>query len=186
MISGDKSGVLAIWKWGEGSGCVETWTPLDSAAFCLAASPGGAVGVGYQNGAALLLDAAKKEVLWRLAGHEDEIHAIAWHWDPATEENSLMATASKDKTIRIWAPETGRQQKCIKMPKGGGSEGQKQRLWLTLAWVGAREGPRLVSSSAGGHLLLWDPAQAHIAGMFGDCAAKSLPSVCYTPPLYAR
>jgi len=75
----------------------------------------------------------------------------------------LLASSSRDRTVRVWDSATGRQTKLLNIPKGGGGGGggggdQKQRLWVSLSWVPGG-GSQLVVSSYGGQLLTWDISQ---------------------------
>ncbi|KAM8763933.1 gem-associated protein 5 isoform 3-T3 [Rhynchonycteris naso] len=160
--------------------------------FCLTCSPHheDLVAIGYKDGMVVIIDISKKgEVIYRLRGHDDEIHSIAWCPLPGEdclsinqEENSepevpngkviartpvtrgcYLATGSKDQTVRIWSCTRGREVMTLKLPflkrRGGIDPTVKERLWLTLHWP--KDQPtQLVSSCFGGELLLWDLTQS--------------------------
>ncbi|VDI58625.1 gem associated protein 5 [Mytilus galloprovincialis] len=75
------------------------------------------------------------------------------------EEGHLLASASKDRTIRIWSIVKGRQLASMRLPKTGGPPGDSGRgkLWAAIVWSYS-DPHNIVSSSFGGDLLLWDLA----------------------------
>ena len=65
-------------------------------------------------------------------------------------EGWLLASGSKDKSIRVWSTSKGRQLLLMKLPNIGRKErtddSGKARLWLTLYWP--KDSPmELLSSS---------------------------------------
>ncbi|XP_076070667.1 gem-associated protein 5-like isoform X2 [Mytilus galloprovincialis] len=75
------------------------------------------------------------------------------------EEGHLLASASKDRTIRIWSTVKGRQLASMRLPKTGGPPGDsgRSKLWAAIVWSYS-DPHNIVSSSFGGDLLLWDLA----------------------------
>jgi hypothetical protein len=79
-----------------------------------------------------------------LAGHEGRINWVAW-----SPDSSRVVTASDDRTVRLWDPESGACVRSIDVP---GSDVQG------VTFVGNR---KLASCSQGGRLQLWtlEPGQ---------------------------
>ena len=65
-------------------------------------------------------------------------------------EGWLLASGSKDKSIRIWSTAKGRQLLLLKLPNMGRRErtddSGKARMWLTLCW--SAESPKEIISSS--------------------------------------
>uniref|UniRef100_A0A4W3GL49 Gem-associated protein 5-like n=1 Tax=Callorhinchus milii TaxID=7868 RepID=A0A4W3GL49_CALMI len=161
--------------------------PESRHAFCLTCSPHRAehVALGYKDGMIIVMDISMKgEVIRRLRGHDGEIHSIVWcpepgegalqgrgedgaggeeeEEDPAGEPReggSLLASGSRDQTVRVWSFTRGKVVMTLKLPclkrRGGSEAGVKERIWVAVHWPPARP-TQLVSSSFGGELLLWD------------------------------
>nr|XP_006819751.1 PREDICTED: gem-associated protein 5-like [Saccoglossus kowalevskii] len=80
---------------------------------------------------------------------------------PSSTDGCLLASGSRDRTIRLWSTSKGKAVLTLKLPsKASGFKGKmedtgKSRVWLTLYWP--KNKPReLLSSSHGGDLLMWD------------------------------
>ncbi|RUP50543.1 WD40-repeat-containing domain protein [Jimgerdemannia flammicorona] len=168
LISGDKSGQLIAWNSETKKNRRSTF--LSSAVYCLAATAVTgrdivAVGDGgmstisrnhlitgrryrYQNGSIVVVEMSiEKEsvVLYRLQGHDDEIHGLAWQPPPSVRRGTLdqdpakfasLASGSRDKIIHIWDVSSETALKTLTLPKAKGhlTEQQKSRLWITVAW----------------------------------------------------
>ena len=65
-------------------------------------------------------------------------------------EGHLLASASKDKTIRIWSSVKGRQLTTFRLPKSGVPQGDTGRgkLWAAIVWSYA-DPHHIISSSFG-------------------------------------
>src|SRR6266516_615038 len=75
-----------------------------------------------------------------LEGHADEINQIAW-----SPDGRILASGSKDKTIRLWDAKTGEARRTLK--------GHSDSI-LSVAW--SPDGRILASGSADKTIRLWD------------------------------
>ncbi|XP_060792483.1 gem-associated protein 5 [Neoarius graeffei] len=181
LVSGDEKGVVVCHWFGRGD--TRSFFPEPRTIFCLSCSPHteNYVAIGYKDGMIVLIDISKKgEVIHRLRGHEEEIHALAWCPDPhedtlysRPEDNAdvsvgqmqvewggYLASGSRDQTVRIWSTARGKGVMTLKLPflkrRGAGVDpGVRERLWLTVHWPKGRPS-QVVSSCFGGELVLWD------------------------------
>ncbi|KAG7517124.1 gem-associated protein 5 [Solea senegalensis] len=180
VVSGDEKGVVMC-HWYH-TGDTGSFFPEPRTIFCLSCSPHtwSCVAVGYKDGMIVLIDVSKKgEVTHRLRGHDDEIHSLAWAPLPgesalccrpedsevtngvlSEEDGGLLASGSKDQTVRIWSAAKGKGVMTLKLPylKRRGSAldpGVKERLWLSVLWPRGRSN-QLVSSCFSGELVVWD------------------------------
>ncbi|XP_030649137.1 gem-associated protein 5 [Chanos chanos] len=182
VVSGDEKGIVVCFWHSRND--VHSFFPEPRTIFCLSCSPHNEnyVAVGYKDGMIVLIDVSKKgDVIHRLRGHDDEIHALAWSPQPheevlynRTEENTevtngvgdgdgtgcYLASGSRDQTVRIWSTARGKGVMTLKLPflkrRGAGADpGVKERLWLTVHWPRGRPN-HVVSSCFGGELVLWD------------------------------
>uniref|UniRef100_A0AAX7TL49 Anaphase-promoting complex subunit 4 WD40 domain-containing protein n=1 Tax=Astatotilapia calliptera TaxID=8154 RepID=A0AAX7TL49_ASTCA len=179
VVSGDEKGVV-VCHWYH-TGDTTSFFPEPRTIFCLTCSPHtwNYVAVGYKDGMIVLIDVSKKgEVIHRLRGHDDEIHALAW--SPLAHEDALytrpedgeatngvsggggcyLASGSKDQTVRLWSTAKGKGVMTLKLPylKRRGTAvdpGVKERLWLSVHWPKGRP-TQLVSSCFSGELVMWD------------------------------
>uniref|UniRef100_A0A3B4BNB8 Uncharacterized protein n=1 Tax=Periophthalmus magnuspinnatus TaxID=409849 RepID=A0A3B4BNB8_9GOBI len=179
VLSGDEKGVV-VCHWFN-TGDINTYFPEPRTIFCLSCSPHNwsHVAVGYKDGMIVLIDISKKgEVLHRLRGHDDEIHSLSWNPEPGEDvscihvsliflydltpvlKGCLLASGSRDQTLRIWSTDRGKSVMMLKLPylKKRGSvmdPGVKERLWVNVHWPKGRR-THVISSCFSGELLLWD------------------------------
>ncbi|KAM9498741.1 gem-associated protein 5 isoform 1-T2 [Salvelinus alpinus] len=183
VVSGDEKGIVVCYQYNTGES--QSFFPEPRNIFCLSCSPHNwhYVAVGYKDGMIVLIDISKKgEVVHRLRGHDDEIHALAWAPLPneevlysrvddntgettnemteGKEKGCYLASGSKDQTIRIWSTLKGKGVMTMKLPflkrRGTGVDpAVKERLWLTVHWPKGKP-TQVVSSCFGGELILWD------------------------------
>ncbi|KAI4880888.1 hypothetical protein NFI96_029768 [Prochilodus magdalenae] len=181
VVSGDEKGIVVCFWHGRND--THSFFPEPRTIFCLACSPHNEnhVAVGYKDGMIALIDISKKgDVIHRLRGHDEEIHALVWCPEPKEEDlysrpedntadaaNGLaqvgggyLASGSRDQTVRIWSTARGKGVMTLKLPflkrRGAGVDpGVKERLWLTVHWPKGRPS-QVVSSCFGGELVVWD------------------------------
>ncbi|XP_026855963.2 gem-associated protein 5 isoform X3 [Electrophorus electricus] len=181
VVSGDEKGIVVCYWHGRND--THSFFPEPRTIFCLTCSPHNEnyVAVGYKDGMIALIDISKKgEVVHRLRGHEEEIHALTWcpeakeealyslQEDNTDSSNGLkdaevggyLASGSRDQTVRIWSTARGKGVMTLKLPflkrRGAGVDpGVKERLWLTVHWPNGRPS-QIISSCFGGELVAWD------------------------------
>ncbi|XP_057216483.1 gem-associated protein 5 [Triplophysa rosa] len=183
VVTGDEKGVVVCYRYS--SNDTQSFFPEPRTIFCLSCSPHeeNYIAVGYKDGMIVVIDISKKgDVIHRLRGHDDEIHALAWCPQPreeplyvrCTEENTdgsngltegaeagcYLASGSRDQTVRIWSTARGKGVMTLKLPflkrRGAGVDPTvKERLWLTVHWPKGRSS-QIVSSCFGGEIAMWD------------------------------
>uniref|UniRef100_A0A8B9H898 Gem (nuclear organelle) associated protein 5 n=1 Tax=Astyanax mexicanus TaxID=7994 RepID=A0A8B9H898_ASTMX len=87
VVSGDEKGIVVCFWYSRND--IHSFFPEPRTIFCLACSPHNEnhVAVGYKDGMIVLIDISKKgEVIHRLRGHDEEIHALAWCPEPKEED----------------------------------------------------------------------------------------------------
>ncbi len=145
---GDTDGRIVVWRWHSDEKKIHV--PISGQTiFSLACSPNDAdiVVIGYQSGNIAIVNVVTGEVVHRLVGHVDEIHAVDWAPlnQPQADEGEeskpnepiskspYLLTSSKDKTIRVWDATEFSLVTTLQIPKPTGQyhEGQKTRVWIT-------------------------------------------------------
>ncbi|XP_014677624.1 PREDICTED: gem-associated protein 5-like, partial [Priapulus caudatus] len=180
IVSADDRG--HVYSWNYASDEATHLHPEPQAVSALACSPHhpGIVAIGYKSGSIIVVDVEKKgSVVQKFKGHDEEIHSLAWSpsrcedfrqtedvavVDSNRGDQGLLASGSKDRTIRLWSRSRGRSIAVMRLPnttrqRGGGGayddSGGRSRTYVALLWP--RDRPQeLISSSHGGDLLLWD------------------------------
>lgn len=182
LVTGDEKGIVVCYWFS--SNDTQSFFPEPRTIFCLSCSPHdeNLIAVGYKDGMIAVIDISKKgEVVHRLRGHDDEIHALAWCPRPReeplygrSEDNAdgssgvtegaeagcYLASGSRDQTMRIWSTARGKGVMTLKLPflkrRGAGVDPTvKERLWLTVHWPKERPS-QIVSSCFGGEIVVWD------------------------------
>ncbi|XP_066572558.1 gem-associated protein 5 isoform X1 [Amia ocellicauda] len=86
VVSGDEKGVVVCYWHNRND--TQSFFPEPRNVFCLSCSPHNEnyIAVGYKDGMIIVIDISKKnEVVHRLRGHDDEVHALAWCPEPGEE-----------------------------------------------------------------------------------------------------
>jgi len=127
IANGDEQGNIVLWNVLTGDVTLHQPLSTDGHVFCWTFSPRTEYifAVGYKTGAVVLLDVAKKKPasLQRLRGHDDEIHCICWvpslgqETDPE-DECELIASSSRDKSIRLWNESEAQTVVTLRLPAG--------------------------------------------------------------------
>ncbi|ACF13234.1 WD-40 repeat protein [Chloroherpeton thalassium ATCC 35110] len=99
MLSGGQDGVVHFWPIGNNSETEFASVKLPAAVFSLA-TVDSVIFAGTSDGSIYKL--IHREILDKLSGHTDAVTEIC-----LATESHLLASASLDKTIKIWRPETG-------------------------------------------------------------------------------
>jgi len=82
---------------------------LSHSGYCIAYSPTGrCFAVGCESGLVVVVDSATHTVLHTLKGHSDDVLSCAFSID-----GTLLATASADKTVKLWQVETGSKVRTL-------------------------------------------------------------------------
>lgn len=95
-----------------------------------------------------VVDQGWSSCLHTLEGHGSEVYSIAW-----SPDGSRLASASNDKTVKIWDPATGHCASTLEEHSGWGT---LVALGNSIAW--SPDGSRLASASHDKTVRIWDPA----------------------------
>ncbi|XP_041357872.1 gem-associated protein 5-like [Gigantopelta aegis] len=174
IVTGDERGNVVSWAFNHDSR--RHFQLEKDYIYCLACCPHKAafLAIGYKSGTLLLVDvAAGGRVLHKFRGHTDEVQSVAWcpvagqhvlssnhQDDDDTSTGFLLASGSRDKTIRVWGTTEGKQLHSRKLPTNQGyrrdfGDQSRGKVWTAVCWP--RSTPhQLISSSVGGDILLWN------------------------------
>jgi WD40 repeat protein len=138
---------VRVWNVADGAKAAELTLPAPPAGSppmvptALAYSANGQLlGVAVPTGVVHLIKTADGAVAYSLAGHAGPVTKVAWH-----PHEPWLATAGKDRTVRLWNATNGQAMKVL---EGYGS-------WVTdAAWVA--DGALLATTGADQILRVWD------------------------------
>eukprot|EP00795_Rhopilema_esculentum_P000325 gene325-9984_t len=160
VISGDEKGLLVTWNYVKSES--SSWNPSPVAIMCMDATKlqQSVLAVGYTNGHVIVVNMKRQEVLQMYKSHLDEVHSVVWQ-PVSTQTNGdglLLASGSKDKTIRVWNIEQENPVLTLNIPsKTSAQKGRKKaddmgrvKIWTTLCW---QDKSTLISSSIAGLFL---------------------------------
>ena len=82
-------------------------------------------------------------LLHSLNNHTRRVHALAMR--PSEGRTTMVASASKDRTVRFWQPTIGRMVRFVRLPAEP----------LDIAWVS--DGSKIVAACSDGHVRVIDP-----------------------------
>ena len=190
ILSVDKGGVLVAWDFASGSS--RSACPMKMPATCMASTGARTAAVGYANGVILLLDVTTISILHKLVGHDGDVQSLDWAPPPPPaaaaaqaqpsgtdhEELPELASAGRDRTIRVWNARVGtsKQVRGIERRRGGGEEEEeeeeettkqqvlkpkaapgeaKNRGWLACKWH-PQEKDSLISGGSNGDVWWWN------------------------------
>ena len=114
------------------------------------------VAVGCKLGHLMLVNTqGTGRVVTRLRGHEEDVYSLAWSPSTSTKigetehDEWLLASSSRDKTVRVWGQGEGRSVITLKLPQ---DKRRTDQSWISLCWSSPST---LLSAGATGELLCW-------------------------------
>lgn len=123
-----------------------------------------------------LWDVAKNCEVRRLAGHKDEVRALAF-----SHHADLLVSGAADATTRVWELSTGRQLHCFVPSRSwfGRILGQNQDPVVTCVAISA-DGRQVLSGTSNNSVLLWDLPRNRLAREFTGHKDR-VTCVCFSP-----
>ena len=98
-------------------------------------------------------------ILQRMRGHDEDVYGLAWSPGSGVSigetsyDEMLLASSSRDRTIRVWSEREGRSVHVMRLPSGDRRSGGKDvAAWITCAWPSPAT---ILSGGVAGELLAW-------------------------------
>ncbi len=152
ILSGSYDSLVKIWN--PSVGLLPPAWPTGSAVGAVAWSPDGQrLAVGLGDPVVQVRRASDGEVLASCRGHKQRITSVAWH------ETGKLATASLDKTVRVWDPLTGQQLFALPQQPGKVDAVAWSPDGLKLATGGEKPDPQSPTAVLG-LIRIWDVSSA--------------------------
>ena len=156
LLGGETGCSVTVWDLMTNN--TRTLTLGKQAVFSLACHPTqpDLVAVGCKLGHLLLVDTqGTGRVVSRLRGHEEDVYSLAWSPSSTIKvgetqhEEWLLASSSRDKTVRVWAQSEARPLITLKLHQ---DKRRSDQAWISVCWPSPTT---LLSAGAGGELLSW-------------------------------
>ncbi|MHC5004571.1 MAG: WD40 repeat domain-containing protein, partial [Planctomycetota bacterium] len=147
LVSGSWDGTVAAWSLATGGRLVHV--PAHEAVVSgVTCSPDGRLvaSASWGDPTVRLWDAETGAAVGALEGHNDGVHTVAWNHD-----GSVMASGSRDGTIRLWDP----RGSCVAVLRGHSAS-------VTRVCFSHAEPWRLASVSDDATVRIWDPASGEM------------------------
>ena len=115
------------------------------------------VAVGCKMGQLLLVNIqGNGRVLSRLRGHEEDVYGLSWSPGSMTKlgeteyNDWLLASSSRDKTVRVWEEKEGRSVLTLRHQD---RKGKGEHSWISVCWPSSNI---ILSGGPGGELVSWN------------------------------
>ena len=156
MMGGETASSVTVWDLMTNN--TRTVTLGKQSVFSLACHPTQAdlVALGCKMGHLMLVNTqGTGRILSRLRGHEEDVYSLAWSPTNNTmlgdtqHEEWLLASTSRDRTVRVWGEREGRSVITLRLPH---DKRKSDHSWISLCWPSSTT---LLSAGTGGELIRW-------------------------------